>query len=118
MRKLLDGTEVPEFDMRLELKVNTKCPQKYKLVDLETGQEYIGQVWTKDNPYFWKNIDEDQRGENMYEIIYTPRIHDEVAVARFETEPEANQYMEKLKEVRPKAYPYHRIEAVQQGETV
>ena len=42
MRKLLDGTEVPEFDMRLELKVNTKCPQKYKLVDLETGQEYIG----------------------------------------------------------------------------
>ena len=53
---------------------------------------------------------------NMYEIIYTPRIHDEVAVARFETETEAQQYMEKLKEVRPKAYPHHRIEAVKQGE--
>ena len=52
----------------------------------------------------------------MYEIIYTPRIHDEVAVARFETETEAQQYMEKLKEARPKAYPHHRIEAVQQGE--
>ena len=33
MRKLLDGTEVPEFDMRLELKVVTKCPEKYKLVE-------------------------------------------------------------------------------------
>ena len=55
----------------------------------------------------------------MYEIIYTPRIHDEVAVARFETEPEARQYMEKIKEVRRKAYPHHRIKLViYEGETV
>ena len=33
MRKLQDGTEVPEFDMRIELKVKTKCPSKYKLFD-------------------------------------------------------------------------------------
>jgi len=56
-RKLLDGTEVPEFDIRLELKVKTKCPNKYKLVDLETGQEYLGQVRTDENPYYWKLIE-------------------------------------------------------------
>jgi len=56
---------------------------------------------------------------NMYEIIYTPRIHDEISVARFHTETDAQEYLEKIKEVRPKAYPYHRIEEViNNGETV
>tara|TARA_B110000444_G_C18736314_1_gene545773 strand:- start:596 stop:772 length:177 start_codon:yes stop_codon:yes gene_type:complete len=56
---------------------------------------------------------------NMYEIIYTPRIHDEVAVAQFETQEHAQQYLEKIKKVRPKAYPYFRIEeAENKGETV
>ena len=55
----------------------------------------------------------------MYDIIYTPRIHDEVSVARFHTETDAQEYLEKIKEVRPKAYPYHRIEEViNNGETV
>ena len=57
-RKLLDGTEVPEFDIQVELKVSTKCPSKYKLVDLETGQEYIGQLKTKEDPYYWKLLNE------------------------------------------------------------
>jgi len=56
---------------------------------------------------------------NMYDIIYTPRIHDEVSVARFYAETDAQEYLEKIKEVRPKAYPYHRIELViNKGETV
>jgi hypothetical protein len=55
----------------------------------------------------------------MYDIIYTPRIHDEVSVARFNTETEAQKYLEKIKEVRPKAYPHHRIElVVNKGEEV
>jgi hypothetical protein len=53
-RKLLDGTHVPAFDVGIELKVITKCPSKYKLVDLETGQEYIGQCPTEEDPQYWK----------------------------------------------------------------
>jgi hypothetical protein len=56
MRKLLDGTKVPEFDMRIELKVRTKCPSKYKLVDLETGAEYIGKLPTEEDPHYWRLI--------------------------------------------------------------
>lgn len=39
-RKLLDGTTVPALDIPIELVVKTKCPGKYKLVDMETGLEY------------------------------------------------------------------------------
>jgi len=41
-RKLKDGTEVKELELPVTLTVYTRCPEKYKLVDLETGQEYIG----------------------------------------------------------------------------
>lgn len=54
-RKLIDGTEVKELDTPIELKIVTKCPQKYKLVDLETGQEYIGNL-PEDTEWFWKEI--------------------------------------------------------------
>jgi len=49
----------------------------------------------------------------MFEVIYIPRIHDEVAVAQFSSEEEAKAYMEKIKVERPKAYPHHYIK---QGE--
>lgn len=45
----------------------------------------------------------------MFQIIYIPRIHDEVAVAQFATKDEAEAYMELIKEKRPKAYPHHYI---------
>jgi len=54
MRKLQDGTEVPEFDMRIELKVRTKCPSKYKLIDLETGEEYVGKLPTEEDEHYWR----------------------------------------------------------------
>lgn len=51
-RKLLNGKEVQELERATTLKVYTKCPNKYKLIDMETGEEYIGNVskdshWTK-----------------------------------------------------------------------
>jgi hypothetical protein len=52
-RKLLDGTEVPEYDIPITLEVYTKCPNKYKLVDLETGEEYIGQL-PQEGSFHWK----------------------------------------------------------------
>ena len=51
-----------------------------------------------------------------YQIIYTPRIEDEVVVAEFSTLKEAELHMNKIKEERPKAYPHHRIETMWPGE--
>ena len=41
-RKLLDGSEVEEFEKPIDIILHTKAPGKWKLIDLETGQEYIG----------------------------------------------------------------------------
>jgi hypothetical protein len=41
-RTLLDGRDVEEFDKPVTLKVYTKCPEKYMLIDLQTGERYIG----------------------------------------------------------------------------
>jgi hypothetical protein len=41
-RTLKDGTEVKELELPVTLKVYTRCPEKYKLIDMETGEEYIG----------------------------------------------------------------------------
>ena len=44
MRKLLNGEEVPETHTPIDLIVHTKAPGKWKLVDMETGQEYVGSI--------------------------------------------------------------------------
>lgn len=66
MRKLLDGaypflprifqgSEVPEFEKAVDLTIHTKAPGKWLLIDLETGQEYIGSE--KPNLYGkWRRI--------------------------------------------------------------
>jgi|TARA_R110000782_G_scaffold2790_7_gene10495 hypothetical protein len=56
-RILLDGTIVPAFDIAVELRVVTKCPSKYKLTDMETGEEYVGNIPNvSPNHYFWKRL--------------------------------------------------------------
>lgn len=55
-RKLQDGTSVPELDVPIILTVKTKCPWKYKLVDMETGQVYIGKV-AQEGELCWKRQD-------------------------------------------------------------
>lgn len=42
-RKLKDGTEAKQYDTNVVLQIVTKCPGKYKLIDMQTGQEYVGQ---------------------------------------------------------------------------
>lgn len=54
-RKLKFGTEVPELERPVELVVKTKCPAKWKLVDLETGEEYIGTAPFEHN-MDWKKV--------------------------------------------------------------
>ena len=41
-RKLQDGVQVYELEEPVELVVKTKAPMKWKLIDRETGEEYIG----------------------------------------------------------------------------
>jgi hypothetical protein len=41
-RILKDGSEVEAFDKPIELIIHTKSPGKWKLTDLETGEEYLG----------------------------------------------------------------------------
>jgi len=40
--KMYQGAEVIEYDEATDLTVHTKAPGKWLLIDLETGQEYIG----------------------------------------------------------------------------
>lgn len=55
MRNLRDGSQVPNLDENVTLKVYTKCPSKYKLINMETGEEYIGQD-PRYNNYHWKKF--------------------------------------------------------------
>ncbi len=41
-RKILDGEYVDEYDLPITLKVITKAPGKWMLIDLENGKKYIG----------------------------------------------------------------------------
>ena len=54
-RKLLDGVQVYELDEPVELVVKTRAPMKWKLVDRETGEEYIGNT-PKEGEYHWSKV--------------------------------------------------------------
>jgi len=52
-RTLKDGAEVKELELPVTLTVYTRCPEKYKLVDMETGEEYIGYPTVNSS---WKKV--------------------------------------------------------------
>jgi hypothetical protein len=57
VRRLLSGEEVSEYENAVDLTIHTKCPEKWLLIDLETGQEYRGSE--KPNLYGkWKRTKE------------------------------------------------------------
>jgi hypothetical protein len=41
-RILKDGSEIESFEKPVDLIIHTKAPGKWKLVDMETGEEYLG----------------------------------------------------------------------------
>lgn len=41
-RTMQDGTVCPELEESVTLSITTKCPEKYTLIDNETGQMYKG----------------------------------------------------------------------------
>ena len=56
-RILLDGQTVPELDNAVTLEVYTKCPEKWMLIDLQTGERYIGHSDQDAGPLHWKKVD-------------------------------------------------------------
>lgn len=55
-RKLLDGRSINELGSPVTLKIITKAPQKWMLVDMETGQKYFGTT-NKKIGYNWKLVE-------------------------------------------------------------
>jgi len=53
-RTLLDGQEVQELDEAITLEVYTKCPEKWMLIDMQTGEKYIG--YSTPGPNSWKRV--------------------------------------------------------------
>jgi hypothetical protein len=61
MRTLINGTEVPEDERLIELTIRTHCPEKWRFVDLETGD-----VWQWNGEWeHGKKTRTPQRGEFM-----------------------------------------------------
>ena len=42
MRKLIDGSQIESYEKAIYLTIHTKAPGKWKLIDMETGEEYVG----------------------------------------------------------------------------
>ena len=55
-RILKNGQTVDELDKSVMLVIKTKAPTKYKLIDQETGEEYIGQSPDSQQKNCWKKI--------------------------------------------------------------
>lgn len=56
-RRLINGKFATELEEPITLTVFTKCPEKYVLTDMETGQKYVGRV-TKGKSS-WKKMTHD-----------------------------------------------------------
>jgi hypothetical protein len=55
MRKLMDGTEVPELTEAKTFSIKTKCPEKWLLVDMETGETYT--PYSTDGTLQWRKVE-------------------------------------------------------------
>lgn len=56
-RTLIDGRQVEEFPTSFTLAIRTKCPQKYQLIDKETGDVYEGHHPSNESGLSWKKVD-------------------------------------------------------------
>ena len=62
-RMLQDGRVVEELDVVKPLWVKTRCPDKWLLIDMETGEQYQGrktegtQCWEKIHAIAWKRVE-------------------------------------------------------------
>ena len=52
----------------------------------------------------------------IYEIIYVPRVEEEIAVARYSTREDAEQHMNYVKNRQPKVFDYHYIKEIEEDD--
>jgi hypothetical protein len=55
-RTLKTGESVPELNEAKTLTVYTRCPEKWKLIDMETGEEYVG--YSSDGKNSWRKLND------------------------------------------------------------
>ncbi len=53
-----------------------------------------------------------------YQVVYTPRIENEIVVASFSTYKEADAHMQTIRKVRSRAYAHHYINISDEEQTV
>lgn len=53
-RKLKDGTMVKELEQPMVISIKTKCPEKWLLIDRETGEAYT--PYTTPGKSQWKKV--------------------------------------------------------------
>ena len=53
-----------------------------------------------------------------YQVVYTPRIENEIVFASFGTYKEADAHMQTIKKVRSRAYAHHYINISDEEKTV
>jgi hypothetical protein len=62
-RILQDGRVVEELEEARTLSIKTRCPDKWMLIDMETGEQYqpykttVNLDWEKINAVKWKRIE-------------------------------------------------------------
>ena len=62
-RILKDGRIVEELEVARQLWIKTRCPDKWLLLDMETGEQYTGRKtegtldWEPVNAIEWKRVD-------------------------------------------------------------
>jgi hypothetical protein len=61
-RILQNGVSVYELDEPVELKIKTKAPMKWLLIDRETGEQYVGQT-PRTGENHWSKIPDDYKQE-------------------------------------------------------
>jgi hypothetical protein len=44
-----------------------------------------------------------------FNIVYEPRVEDPVTIAKLETRKEAEEYMEMIKNTKPRVFPFHKV---------
>jgi len=62
--KMYQGAQVQSYEKAINLTIHTKAPGKWLLIDLETGQEYIG-MYAPDEWGAWKRI---KNGPEDFEV--------------------------------------------------
>lgn len=67
MRKLIDGSEIESYEKAIDLTIHTKAPQKWLLIDMETGQQYVGSA--EPNQYGkWIRLNDKISNESGYSV--------------------------------------------------